>query len=338
MIIRTFFHANDVAVSLSCLRCMFMQCTIPPAVQSRCTEYTIKRKRVLSFNMSRRYCPTSTHSTSSAKEGTHASSLRGQRRQSGVQALFDVSLYLLLQLPGDYQAKISFAQDLPRKLLRRRSTFTVSLLSPIQITQAQEWCTLATFLSAGAKLVLRLSVALFLLDLLRSNTKRRRILYFILSFIVTMNVASIALFPVQCHSNHQFWSIHPPSACFSPQHSKAIVICLDERKDQTILSVMIKLMLQIVGSILCNSSLICLTIVILLDAEKSLPNKIGIILLVSLHRFIVSYPVLRKKIYSEAVDCSFIACVTVQTVPLGKDTGLAETRRSRAWLKGVSSS
>jgi len=281
MIIRTFFHANDVAVSLSCLRCMFMQCTIPPAVQSRCTEYTIKRKRVLSFNMSRRYCPTSTHSTSSAKEGTHASSLRGQRRQSGVQALFDVSLYLLLHLPGDYQAKISFAQ-LPRKLLRRRSTFTVSLLSPIQITQAQEWCTLATFLSAVAKLVLRLSVALFLLDLLRSNTKRRRILYFILAFIVTMNVTSIALCLVQCHSNHQFWSIHPPSACFSPQHSKAIDICLDGRKDQTILLVMIKLMLQIVGSILCNSSLICLTVVILLDTEKSLPNKIGIILLVSL--------------------------------------------------------
>ncbi len=55
-------------------------------------------------------------------------------------------------------------------------------------------------------------------------------------------------------------------------------------------------------------------------------------------RFIASYPVLRKKIYSEAVDCSFIACVTVQTVPLGKDTGLAETCKSRAWLKGVSSS
>ncbi len=101
-----------------------------------------------------------------------------------------------------------------------------SLLSPIQITQAYEWCTLATFLFAVAKLFLRLSVALFLLNLLRSNTKRRRILYFILAFIVTINVASIALFLVQCHSDHQFWSIHPPSACFSPQHSKAIVICL----------------------------------------------------------------------------------------------------------------
>lgn len=87
----------------------------------------------------------------------------------------------------------------------------LSLLSPIQINQAQEWCIFATFLSAVAKLVLRLSVSLFLLDLLRSNTKRRRILYFILAFTVTMNVASIALSPVQCHSNHQFWSIHPPS-------------------------------------------------------------------------------------------------------------------------------
>ncbi len=151
-----------------------------------------------------------------------------------------------------------------------------SLLSPIQITQAHEWCTLATFMFAVAKLFLRLSVALFLLDLLRSNTKRRRILYFILAFTVTMNVASIALFLVQCHSNHQFWSIHPPSACFSPQHSKAIAICLDGRKDQTILSVMIKLMLQIVGSILCNSSIICLTIVILPDAEKVFQTRSGI--------------------------------------------------------------
>jgi len=92
---------------------------------------------------------------------------------------------------------------------------------------------------------------------------------------------------------------------------------------------MIKLMLQIVGSILCNSSLICLIIVILLDAEKSLPKQ-DRDYPSRLTRFIVSYPVLRKKIYSEAVDCSFIACVTVQTVTLGKDTGLAETCRSKA--------
>lgn len=44
--------------------------------------------------------------------------------------------------------------------------------------------------------------------------------------------------------------IHRPSECFSLQRSQAITICLNGGKNQTILSVMIKLVLQLVGSIL----------------------------------------------------------------------------------------